>query len=283
MLQLDGLLPSGKVRRAFLRRTRSRSAGGPAPVPPQDVALRAPAKPDHVLAHLAPGCPVLALSAMGQFNGEPHTRAAWLALGRRLRWQGHPLQAFSPCPRRQWDATLAAVWPQAVWDRGTRLPRRAGARPGPVPAPEPTAAVEELLNLLAPAARVSPALLRAARFHQATPADAGVEWCAWFHSAGWHSTDCFGFKPGPDLAARLTRRREWTAPLAAAAAQVAELIRADHAAHGLAIAQATDLRLALTAPGAETDPLTFGDFLGRVVDRLRRLAAAGQQIGRAHV
>jgi formylglycine-generating enzyme required for sulfatase activity len=232
------------------------------------------------MARLSPGCPVLALSAMGQFTGDPHVQNIWAAVGRRLLWQGHPLQALSPCPRWLWSRELARAWPLAVWDRGSRLPRPTGSPALPVPAPEPKEAVGELLDLLAPARRISPQLLRAARFCQPSRADAEVEWRAWFHEHGWNSFDCFGYRTGPDQAERLNRRATWTGPLAGAAGVVARLIESDHAAHGPTLLQETQLRLALASPGGGATPEAVAAFLRRVVDRLRQMIGTSRSTSR---
>ena len=144
------------------------------PGDPTPVAYRAP----------EPGVPLLILGDLGCL-GEPADRAAWRGLGRGLRRAGVSPIALMPCPPRLWDPRLAGLYWPVTWDRAHRLPRRpAGPRPWPAaraePADDPGAA--RLLDLLAPAVRLEPALLRALR--QCLPGaalDVGAEAAAWVH------------------------------------------------------------------------------------------------------
>jgi hypothetical protein len=130
------------------------------------------------------GTPVLILSDLGCL-GEPGERAAWRRFGRRLRREGLTPVALMPCPPRFWDPRLAGLFFPVAWDRSYRLPKGVGGpRPWPGertdPASDPGAS--RLLDLLAPAVRLEPALLRALR--RALPAiglDVGAEAAAWVH------------------------------------------------------------------------------------------------------
>jgi len=130
------------------------------------------------------GTPVLILSDLGCM-GEPGERAAWRRFGRRLRREGLTPVALMPCPPRFWDPRLAGLFFPVAWDRSYRLPKGVGGpRPWPGertdPASDPGAS--RLLDLLAPAVRLEPALLRALR--HALPSgglDVGAEAAAWVH------------------------------------------------------------------------------------------------------
>uniref|UniRef100_UPI0025CBE35F SUMF1/EgtB/PvdO family nonheme iron enzyme n=1 Tax=uncultured Thiodictyon sp. TaxID=1846217 RepID=UPI0025CBE35F len=131
-----------------------------------------------------PGRPLLILDDLGCL-GEPAERAAWRGFGRLLQRSGVSPIALMPCPPRLWDPRLAGLYFPVTWDRAHRLPRRpAGPRPWPAALPEPTddLGAARLLDLLAPAVRLEPTLLRALR--QALPSaifDVGAEAAAWVH------------------------------------------------------------------------------------------------------
>ena len=228
------------------------------------------------LARLAPGAPVLALSALGQFTREPATVSAWVELARSLRWRGHPFQALTPCPRRLWAKAVADVWPMAEWDRSARLPPP-GRRP-PAPRDELPSLVSRLLDHLSPAARIGPKLLRAARLSLGCRTDGGLEWQAWNHPEMWPSPEacCFNISPETSgaYAARLARRAALTGTDVAATSRIAGLIAADHTATcSAAITFEAELRAALSAPSDQ--PVATARFLERVNDRLRAMIATG--------
>ncbi|MCK9296625.1 MAG: formylglycine-generating enzyme family protein [Desulfobulbaceae bacterium] len=131
-----------------------------------------------------PGTPVLVLSDLGGLDEDGARRNSWLRFGRLLQsGQVNPV-ALTVCPRRRWRRPLSSLFFQACWDRGARLPQRlTGPRPQPAAGPE-TAVLqaERLLALLAPAVRVEPALLRAARcLLPAGECDGAGEAAAWRH------------------------------------------------------------------------------------------------------
>lgn len=265
--EMRPFLPDLQWLRRQLERERGRNGFKVLPV-------REPPQPRD-LARFPVGCPVLAVSAMGQYIPDSGVRSLWRSVGLRLLWLGHSLYALSPCPRRRWDCDIASIWSPAVWDRGLRLPRTRVGRHVPTPDSEPLPAVEELLDLLAPARRVSPALLRVARFLQPSRSDVGVEWEAWFHSAGWRSVDAFGFRPGPEQVERLRRRSRSAGAVARAATAIDRWIQVDHDAHGPALAREAAARVALSSPGPGGDPESFGRYLARVLDRLREQVGSG--------
>ncbi len=134
-------------------------------------------------------------------------------------------------------------------------------------------AVERLLDLLAPASRVEPPLLRAARLRLGADGNAGTEWDAWHHEHGWHSVDCFGFQPGPEHAARLRRRGDATAPDAPLAAEMGALMRRHHEGCSVVVAAEAELRACLSGMADAATLARVRTLLARSVDRLRLLAA----------
>jgi hypothetical protein len=128
-----------------------------------------------------PDRPLLILGDLGCL-GEPAERSAWHRFGRRLRRAGCNPVALMPCPPRFWEPRLAGLFFPVTWDRSHRLPRRAsGPRPWPGHRAEPADDLDacRLLDLLAPAVRLEPALLRALR--HALLIDVGGEAAAWIH------------------------------------------------------------------------------------------------------
>jgi formylglycine-generating enzyme required for sulfatase activity/CheY-like chemotaxis protein len=234
------------------------------------VLKRLPGRKD--AARIPRGVPVLALSAMGQFQGAESTMAAWLALARWLTFLGQSFHALTPCPRDRWQPQVATHWPSAVWDRRPRLPRRGGLHPVPA-VHDKSAATERLLTLLAPASRIEPPLMRTARLQLSHAADAGTEWDVWHHEEGWHSLGCCGFRPGAAYEKRLAQRGALTGAEAGLAREIGALMSAHHASCSSVIAAEAELRACLGGtPDAETMQ-AVKKLLQRVVDRLRLLAA----------
>ena len=221
------------------------------------------------LAELAPEVPVLAISTLGQYQGEPKALAAWATVAKRLTHRGHPIAALSPCPRRFWRGQVSAVWPITVWD-GRPRPSRRSALQHFVPAQEPISqATETLLELLSPAARVERPLLRNARLRLGHPNDVGCEWEAWFHPLGWHSSDSFGLfnpaKPGSpeEQATRLQRRREHSL-----VREMDRLIQNQHQHHAPLIELEATLRSAFSRGNDACEAILM---LQRVIERLRQM------------
>ncbi len=131
----------------------------------------------------ATGAVVLVLSDLGCNDPSDVRRRQWRYLGARLRRTGCRPVALMPSPPRWWDGELTRLFYPACWDRMARLPRRLDARRLPLASSaraESDPGAERLLALLAPAIRIEPALLRAAR--HALPvreADVGSEAAAW--------------------------------------------------------------------------------------------------------
>lgn len=256
-------------------------------------------------ARIPQGVPVIALSAMGQFQQSAAAQEAWLALARRLGFLGQAFHALNPCPRDRWQPRMAAHWPSGVWDRRPRLPRQGGLKvkqtllsapaegtEGQTGVSASLSAADRLLTLLSPASRIEAPLLRTARLALGHAADAGTEWDAWHHEQCWHSLDCFGFHPGADYEARLNQRQALSGREAVLADEIGGLMAAHHAGCSRVIAAEAELRAILSVQ--KETPQEMGDtqrseseasslllshvcgvksLLQSVVDRLRLLAA----------
>ena len=139
-----------------------------------------------------PGTPVLCVGDLGCY-GAVAERLAWRRFGEGLRGAGCQPLALMPCPARYWDPGTAGLYRQVVWDRARRLPCRLPGRIAPpyaslaetartdaAPDASQDPGAERLLDLLAPAVRLEPALLRALRC-RLPGMDIGVEMAAWLH------------------------------------------------------------------------------------------------------
>ena len=224
------------------------------------------------LSGVPQGAPVLALSAMGQFEGSESTGAAWTALARTLKFRGHSFQALNPCPRNRWDPEITDAWPCAVWDRHPRLPRQGGLRHLGEMAGKNNTAAGHLLDLLSPASRIEPPLLREARLRLGHGFDAGTEWDAWHHEDCWQAPDCFGFLTGESYDARLARRSGIAAKQQELVRELGSLIREHHAGCSGAVAVEVDLRACLCGSPDDDSLEKTKRFLEKVVHRLRDLA-----------
>ncbi|MES9883888.1 MAG: formylglycine-generating enzyme family protein, partial [Sedimenticola sp.] len=130
------------------------------------------------------GLPLLILSDLGQYDSSGVAQTGWLRFGHQLRARGITPLVLTPTPRRCWSKALASLYIQVVWDHSVPLPgklpriSRAMGR-GIDPA---QSGPDNLLDLLAPAIRVEPRLLRAARhLLPAAQADVGAEAELWQH------------------------------------------------------------------------------------------------------
>ena len=244
------------------------------------------------------GIPVLAISALGRFGDSRTVRDRWDNLGRQLMGKGHPLTAISPCPRRlsQWQP--GSSWPVAIWDRRPKLPRHlVRARSASSAKREHRSSenasshvVELLLDLLSPAAFITPALLREVRL-LVRDADAGTENEAWFHADG-NGANCiryFSLHPGSKYHVRLERRRRLSeAPETRALVREASsiIIRHHRMTSCPVIAAEASLRAHFTDGSEPAELEELVGLLQRAVERLRDLAdapdsAAGHRSGLA--
>ncbi len=176
----------------------------------------------------APDLPLLAVTDLGAW-ADPARRAAWAALGERLRRAGVRPAALVPVPPRYWDPAHRGLWTPATWDRRHRLPTRPGGpRPWPGAPADPVTdpGARHLLDLLAPALRLEPALLRALRHRLDGPGlDVGTEAAAWFHP---DLEPCHGAAEWRHGAVREARHAAHRAHPEADRRLAADLLRAHH-------------------------------------------------------
>lgn len=117
---------------------------------------------------------LLVVSDLG-YLGEAGTRASWERAGERLACEGTELAALVPCPRERWGPKTSGIWSPIEWEK-----------PAFAAAPLPPRGQEELklrrdavLQLLRPAIRIEPGLLREVRHLMGAEADAGTEADVW--------------------------------------------------------------------------------------------------------
>lgn len=156
---------------------------------------------------LAPAAPLLILSDLGWHDATDARRRRWLSFGARLKAAGRRPPVLAPCPPRRWTPELAQAYRPVCWDRGIdSLSRR--ERAGAMAIESRGQSGERLLDLLSPAVRVEPALLRAARLLlPAGESDAGDEADAWNH-ANVHATLTAFYFGRAALASRRARFRD---------------------------------------------------------------------------
>ena len=149
--------------------------------------------------------PVLVLSDLGRLQRDAELTEQWRQFGADLNRRGVRATALLPCPTSRWDRGLARDWHCACWDRSRHL-RYPPARPLPRPphTPEDEAArAETLLDLLAPALRIEPALLRGARLLLSSQqADVGTEFDVWHHQEAARTRDAMAVRPAVALRRR---------------------------------------------------------------------------------
>ncbi len=235
--------------------------------------------PPRLFRRISSGVPVLVLSTLDQYGGDSFRMAAWAAFATWLAARRQPFQVLTPCPRRLWKPLVAAAWPMAVWDQQARLPRRLKPR-APLPSHAAAdAATASLLDLLAPATFVEPALLRSTRLLLGHQADVGCEWQAWFHPLGWASSHSFGMV-SPRIsgsteaqATRLENRRNLP-PSSILARSVDQLITRQHQRHSPLIALEAQMRSACSCAGVAEAMATVLPLLQRIIARLQQMADA---------
>ncbi|MDU9048740.1 MAG: formylglycine-generating enzyme family protein [Candidatus Electrothrix sp. Rat3] len=128
------------------------------------------------------GTPILVLGDLGLLPGGQ--KKAWMSFGRLLRSAGLEPVALVPCPERYWSRRTARLFSMYVWDIERRFPakpmQRMRKKGGS--GEEAEAQVDQLLDLLAPATHLEPALIRAVRcLLSSEPMDVGCEIAAWLH------------------------------------------------------------------------------------------------------
>ncbi|HCS89289.1 MAG: formylglycine-generating enzyme family protein [Thiohalocapsa sp. PB-PSB1] len=147
--------------------------------------------------------PMLIVSDLGCCGGAAD-RTPWRDLLEGCRRAGQRPLVLSPCPSRYWHSELAHDCRLLTWDRVHRLPRvLPGRKATSAPCPEQPASLqqdrgaERLLDWLAPAVRIDPALLRTLRCLLGL--DIGAEIAAWQHP---HLAATSGVREWRDAAAR---------------------------------------------------------------------------------
>ena len=127
--------------------------------------------------------PILVLSDLGCIDDSKQRRLFWQRLGMRLQRRGCVPVALMPCPQSWWHRSLTRLFFPLCWDRLTRMPRYIGRhriQTTTLEMEEKYKAAEPLLELLAPAIRVEPGLLRTIRhLLPARDVDVGSEAAAW--------------------------------------------------------------------------------------------------------
>ncbi len=134
------------------------------------------------------GTPVLIISDLGLFASSEKERNAWMRFGEKLRRVGLAPIVLTPAPRRIWEHNLTTLYKMVCWDHTQKIPRFTGAgtkglQPLNSDKDKDSAGIQTLKTLLAPAIRVEPHLLRAARLLLPfNTVDAGHEAAVWNHT-----------------------------------------------------------------------------------------------------
>ncbi len=218
-------------------------------------------------ASAATGKTVLLLGDLGIY-GEAEERATWARLGRILRRRGARPRALVPCPTARWAPELARLWRAVDWSSPL------GAQVGSCPSESKLRArCERLLNLVSPALRVEPGLLRAIRrLLPAWDADAGTEADVWSHpDVDGGSSVAMRVETSADRQAAFRREDK------ALRQRVIEEIRRWHAALPKEIWREEGLRLVFTGGGA--DGALPEAEVQEVVSHMLRLSRTVQEEG----
>ncbi|MEM9400205.1 MAG: formylglycine-generating enzyme family protein [Verrucomicrobiota bacterium] len=135
-------------------------------------------KPEQVT--VSKDAPVLLISDMGQLEGDTSSINYWKWLGDSWLKKGLRLSALVPCPKDRWNPSLQRIWNSILWDRASSMDSiHSGDSEG-----KEDAVLEALLNAFAPAAYITPALLRQVRLLLALEgksANCGHEFDLWRH------------------------------------------------------------------------------------------------------
>lgn len=156
------------------------------------------------------GTPVLVLSDLGCLPRQAELREQWRQFGAGLTQNGIHATVLMPCPAARWDLVLGRYWNCVCWDRQERLRPRSGRpfRPLATTSQDEAQRAEKLLDLLSPAIRIEPALLRGARLLLAAhQADVGTEFDAWHHKEARFTPDAMALRPAAALRRRLAFAR----------------------------------------------------------------------------
>ena len=187
------------------------------------------------------GIPVLAVGDLGCYGESTSIKKCWIRYARNRKRCGGRVAALLPCPRDRWDPRVTDAWRSACWDRFEAAPRgncgmRAQNRS------EHPRATEEILELLSPAVRIEPGLLRAVRLLLGPKhADVGTEFDVWRHPEIAATALACGFKAGRAAQGRASLRDMAEGGLKK---RVALLIRLYHADCSRVIRAEVDANLA---------------------------------------
>lgn len=135
--------------------------------------------------------PVLVVSDLGFLAGGAAVEA-WAEAGKRLIRGGAKLLALLPCPRNRWQARVARLWNAVEWEN----PALEAVAALPAAAETLGEARDLVLQLLQPATRVEPGLLRDVRRVLGRDADAGTEADVW---SMFDRVTHVASSPGPQL------------------------------------------------------------------------------------
>ena len=225
---------------------------------------------------VSPDIPVLALSCMGLYAEDWRLTAWWSELGTALSETGHTVSALCPVPARLIPHSIERTWRPQVWDIGIvpgRTKRLTSSSDNTHEDGSGPVAADTLLNLLATAPLVEPALLRAVRRkvrRHRPDVDVRAEWMAWENPDCWRSLESFGVKSGEPVTWRLENRALLHQEAPALVRDVQALIDQQHSAYSCALQLETELR-----SWNERDLQQQAESLSllqRVIDRLRQLA-----------
>lgn len=230
-----------------------------------------PFKPEDL--RLPPQAPVLVISAMGQLSRSSGVMAEWRRLGRRWLGEGRTLLVLNPAPARRWDRRVTSIWPTVCWDVRGRVPRQGRLPVGggwtKAEAEAALVARETLLDLLAPAVRIRPELMRRARLMMGPKADAGLEHDAWHAPGTWRGRRCMGLEHGEAHGLRMQRRVKHLLALG-----VGSIVAEHHQDCSLGLQMEAELRALLAGPlpasAEKAEAVTR--FFGKIRDRLRLMA-----------
>ena len=123
---------------------------------------------------VSPGI-LLLVGDLGFLSADESLAESWLAAGERLAGEGVQLRALVPCPPDRWRSGVAKVWNAVEWENPRIQTRAAASRE----AKKLTVRRDLLLELLLPAIRIEPGLLREVRQLVGEKADAGTEADVW--------------------------------------------------------------------------------------------------------
>jgi formylglycine-generating enzyme required for sulfatase activity len=210
--------------------------------------------------------PVLVLSDLGFLYRSLELRRFWLQFGLDLQRSGCRATAFVPSPPARWDVEVSRLWHCVCWDRNLHVWQHADTpllQTRKTPERESQQA-DRLLDLLSPAFRIEPALLRSVRLLlPLDQADVGTEYDVWHHQDASRTLDAMAFRS----AAALKRRAAFARCDEKLKLAVAESIRQSHQRWSITYFARETLNL---HEDATPLPPTEIDQARRILSRLNR-------------